>query len=441
MNETDDLFLRSDGDDDAFIAKLADVAAQYDMLAHGGRRLTCHLMLQSNRALRMLQTCDFCDAVRQKLDVYPFTQDELWCQTIVPDYESITLQSDKHVHVVVFGMGEVAEMVAIQQSHIAHFPNYVRNHSLRTRITMIDSEASLKYEDFINRYQHLFDNSYYRVVKPSEAKAVVKFHKPMYEGSREDFVDVEWEFVEAEFENADLREKLKLWANDKHQLLTVVLTANDRNQNQSRSLLLPQALYEQHIPVFVYGQNVFDSDAISPYIRMAKNVNYIYNLCYNENVENWTGQLRYAVEIDVEERERLWAKLPIVKRMSSIYNAMTIPVKMRSVGLNEEDWDKFYDLSPQDIELLAQVEHNRWCVEELILGFRPCTDAEQDEIAADVAAHKEAYKAHKVHYDLRAYNDLRPDKTGKSVTVYDLCLSSCLPLIAKEEMKEKGGEQ
>lgn len=148
----------------------------------------------------------------------------------------------------------------------------------------------------------------------------------------------------------------------------------------------------------------------------------------------------WSVEIDKDERERLWAEESNVKRMSCIYNAMTIPTKMRSLGLDENEWDKFYDIPQQDIEIMAQVEHNRWSVEELILGFRPCTDEEQEKIAADVRKQKAAYKARKIHYDLRAYNDLRPDGTGKPVQVYDLCLTSSLPLIAKAFADEKGGE-
>ena len=154
----------------------------------------------------------------------------------------------------------------------------------------------------------------------------------------------------------------------------------------------------------------------------------------------------WTVEIDKEERERLWANESNVKRMSCIYNAMTIPTKMRSLGLDENDWDKFYDIPQQDIEIMAQVEHNRWSVEELLLGFRPCTDEEQEcnsmvpvEIAADVKTQKSAYKERKIHYDLRAYKDLRPDGTGKPVQVYDLCLTSCLPLIAKASADERGG--
>lgn len=452
INDYNELCLLADeGEDDLAIVMLERLAEQFDVEAHGGKKLVCHLMLLSNLSLQMLQTCDLNDMVRQKIDVYPFTLDEVWSRSIILDYKPMTIQSEQHVHLVIFGMGEIAKMVAIQAALVAHFPNYVRNHALRTRITMIDVEAEKQSRDFVKIYQHLFDNSYYRIVKPSEENPIIQFHKPMYDGMREDFVDVEWEFVDAESWDANVCEKLRLWANDHQQLLTVVMADKDCNKNKRRSLLMPSDIYQQSIPVYIYGEQKCGYDVTLPLVRMAKNVNYIYNKCYNDNVEDWTGALRYSVEIDPEERENLWSKLSNVKRMSSIYNAMTIPTKMRSIGLREDEWDHFYDIPQQNIELLAQVEHNRWSVEELILGFRPCTNSEQEIIAADVATQKDVYKSRKVHYDLRAYNDLRPDKTGRGVQVYDLCLSSCLPLIAKafaddstislsKEGKSKGGE-
>lgn len=441
LNDTCELYLlANDGEDHKAVAMLEKLADKYDIEAHKGKRLTCHLLVKKNETLRMLQTCDLCDVVRQKIDVYSFTMDEVWSRDILLDYEPITIQSEKHVHLVIFGMGEIAEMVAIHVAHVAHYPNYIRNHSIRTRITMIDVDAENKCEGFIDRYQHLLDNSYYRLVKPSEEKTVVKFHHPMYEGQREDFVDVEWEFVEADISNVDVREKLRLWAMDKKQLLTVVMASQAKDKNASQALFLPNELYEQHIPIHIYGQQDTKYDVTLPLVRMAKNVNYIYDRCYNENIADWQGSLRYSVEIDEGERDYSWAKLSNVKRMSSIYNAMTIPSKMRSLGLEENDWDKFYDIPQQEIEIMAQVEHNRWSVEELILGFRPCTDEEQEKIAADIKKQKAVYKARKIHYDLRAYNDLRPDGTGKPVQIYDLCLTSCLPLIVKAFADEKGGE-
>lgn len=422
------------------ITQLNRLAASYDIKKYGGRRIVSHLLLQEREALRMLQTCDLCESVRQKMDVYPFSLEEIWSRSIVLDYEPITIHSEKHVHLVIFGMGEVAEAVAIQAAHVAHYPNYVREHSLRTRITMISENAETLGEGFTKRYRYLFDNSYYRIIKPSEEQTVRVFHKPMYEGRREDFVDVEWEFVDAESWHPDVREKLKQWAQDDKQLLTVVMADSDENKNVAMSLFLPDELYQRSIPIHKYNPNAVEYDVTMPLVQMAKNVNYIYDQCYNDNFKNGQGQIQTSVEIDRAERDKLWADLSSVKRWSSIYNSMTIPSKMRSIGLGEDDWDKFYDISQQDIEILAQVEHNRWNVEELILGYRPCTDEEQDKIAADIETQKDAFKARKIHYDLRAYNDLRTDKTGKSAKVYDLCLSAALPLIAKTFVDEKGGE-
>lgn len=438
--EFDELFLLvKAGRDSEALAMLYKLIGSNNNYLRKGARLLCHLLLQERDSFRMIQACDFSDMIREKIDVYPFTLYEVWSHSIVLDYEPITIHSNKHAHLVIFGMGEVAEMVAIQAAQVAHYPNYVRDHSLRTRITLISENAETQSEEFIKRYRHLFDNSYYRIVKPSEEDAIRVFHKPMYEGKREDFVDVEWEFVDAESWHPDVREKLKQWAQDDKQLLTVVMAGSDENKNVAMSLFLPDELYQQSIPIHKYSPSAVEYDVAMPLVQMAKNVNYIYDRCYNDNFENWQGQVQSSVEIDTKERDKLWADLSNVKRWSSIYNAMTIPSKMRSIGLNEDDWDKFYDISLQDIEILAQVEHNRWNVEELILGYRPCTDEEQDKIAADVETQKDAFKARKIHYDLRAYNDLRPDKTGRSAKIYDLCLSAALPLIAKTFVDEKGG--
>ena len=442
INLYDELYvLGNDGENDRALVFFKDLAGQYSLSDHDDEKLMCHLLVHVRNRLRMLQTCDVCSGVRQKMDLYPFTIEDLWSRSIRLDYEPITVHSDKHVHLVIFGMGEVAETMAIHAAHVAHYPNYIRNHSLRTRITMISENTEMLSDELIKRYRHLFDNSYYRIVKPSEEDTVRVFHKPMYEGKREDFVDVEWEFVDAESWHPDVREKLKRWAQDDKQLLTVVIADRDENKNEAMSLFLPDELYQRSMPIHKYSPSDVEYDVTMPLVQMAKNVNYIYDQCFKQNFESWQGWIQSTVEIEPKERERLWANLPNVKRWSNIYNAMTIPSKMRSIGLSEDDWNQFYDISQQDIEILAQVEHNRWNVEELILGYRPCTDEEQEKIAADVEIQKDAFRARKIHYDLRAYNDLRPDKTGKSAKVYDLCLSAALPLIAKTFVDEKGGRE
>ena len=119
----------------------------------------------------------------------------------------------------------------------------------------------------------------------------------------EDFVDVEWEFVDAESWNSDVREKLKQWAQDDKQLLTVVMADSDENKNVAMSLFLPDELYQRSIPIHKYNPNAVEYDVTMPLVQMAKNVNYIYDRCYNDNFENWQGEILSSVEIDTEERE------------------------------------------------------------------------------------------------------------------------------------------
>lgn len=478
--EYSEIVLLADSDSNPFDAdnKVMDILQQIATDVPepiNGKRTLCHLLLRSHSLLHFICLDGFCKEIEDKLEVIPFTMEDQWGRTIAMelDREPITKQTEKTVHLVIFGMSEVAEQVAINAAHVCHYPNYLQNgHSLRTRITVIDECAFDKSRVWIERYKHLFDNCYYRFVDTKKRPAVVNTSKPKYK-DREDFVDVEWEFVSSSPYDKLVRDKISEWSKSQLQLLTIVF-ANDSSDNGFNDALhLPDAVIPAKIPIYVYmrsdkafrqikhsdnlpqvvpfGMEDFGYDVNIPIVKMAKNVNYIYDCCYEENEEAWNGRLRFSVEIDEEKKEQFWAKKSSVKRISNIYNAMTIGVKMHSMGFNKDDWDKFYDLSEEDIEILAEVEHNRWSVEELILGFRPCDDGELKEIAESIEAHnkkriemgndavkdektlKDIYKVErKAHYDLRAYNDLRPDGTGKPVQVYDRCLSACIPLIAKE---------
>ena len=446
--------------DNEVMGALQQIAANYAPENNNGKRLLCHLLVRSYALLHTIRLNGFRKEIEDRLDVNAFTIEDQWCQSVALslDREPIMRQSEKTVHLVIFGMSEVAEQVAVNAAHVCHFPNYLqKGHSLRTRITVIDKAAIEKSLEWTQRYKHLFDNCFYRLVDTKKQPAVTAKSRPMYK-DREDFVDIEWEFVSASPYDELLRDKISQWSVNQSQILTIVFAKDHSDEDFNNALHLPESIVSAKVPVYVYmhsneafglinhsgntpniipfGMVDHGYDINIPIVKMAKNVNYIYDRCYEENDKDWNGHLRFSVEIDEGEKERLWTKRSGLKRMSNIYNAMTIGVKMRSMGFKDDEWDKFYDMSKEDVETLAEVEHNRWSVEELILGWRPCTDNEQREVEADVDM-KEVLKQRKIHYDLRAYNDLRPDGTGRPVQVYDRCLSACIPLIAKEC---KGGQ-
>ena len=103
---------------------------------------------------------------------------------------------------------------------------------------------------------------------------------------------------------------------------------------------------------------------------------------------------------------------------------------MHSIGHTSEDWEAYYAVTLEEINILTEVEHNRWSVEELILGYRPVTEKEEKLVENDISQ-KKALRQKKIHYDLRAFSDLRTDSTGKNVNVYDMALIQGIPLIIK----------
>ncbi|MBO6024534.1 MAG: hypothetical protein J6P83_06750 [Bacteroidales bacterium] len=450
---------------------LETFAMSYPETPEGRSKPVCHLLLHDKVTLWLLQTLDLYPEIHKKFELYAFTMEDQWAKNVFCglgngnsypplDREKIDGNSNKTVHLVIAGFSDLGESLALHTALIAHFPNYVRNQALRTRITIIDKDLTARKDAFIQRYANLFEHSHYRCIDLKQHNMTL-YHEPVYNASREDFVDVEWEFVDGDFYDPLLQRKLQLWADSKEQLLTLALCDADTNSNFDRAFALPKSIYQNDITVFVatersamlgkvretegyhnlypIGMDDCGYDVRLPLLQMAKRLNYFYTCSY--------GQEGTPTNMPVEKVEAAWRNLQTFSmRYSNIYNVMTVATKMRSLGHEEKDWDKFFALTQEEIETLSAVEHNRWSVERLILGFRPPTDTEREEIRENIEAFitakatgqeqpeqdlKNVYKKKKIHYDLCSYRELREDKTGQDVRLYDYDLTACIPLIAQ----------
>ncbi|MBO4573935.1 MAG: hypothetical protein J5708_01235 [Bacteroidales bacterium] len=442
------------GDKDV-LESLALIAADYPATAEGVAKPVCHLLLHNNITLNLMRMVDLYPEIQHKFELYAFTIEDQWAKNILfthaLDREKIDEKSNKTVHLVIAGYSELSESLAIHTALTMHFPNYERNHTLRTRITIVDRNISTPKNAFTQRHAQLFDNSYYRSLDLSQ-RCVTQYHEPRYAGSREDFVDVEWEFVEADFFDSVLQQKIEMWAESDDQLLTIALCDSNADVNFDRAFTLPDAVYSNEVPVFVnlkqaglldevrkngkfknlvpVGMYDCGYDISLPLLQMAKRLNYCYNCSY--------GKKEIPTDMPAAEVEKMWSGVGSFSiRYSNIYNVMTISTKMRILGHKEGDWDKYYALTKAEIEQIAAVEHNRWSVERLIMGFRPPTDTERDEIKHNIDDLKDRYKKQKVHYDLCSYRELKEDKTGQNVQVYDYDLVACIPLIAQSYKETK----
>lgn len=376
------------------------------------------------------------------VECMPFTVESRWAESLFGpgglvhlDGDGISFTDDRKVHLVLFGMTPAAEALAVETLKTAHFPNYIRDHSLRTRITWISPAAPAFGARFTNRYKSLMDASFYRFVDLE--KEEVSLHSPDHDGRIEDFVDIEWEFVRATGLEELVRSKLRHWTDPASGWRTVVAFAfpeDGRNIEYCQSLrnelgdapvlvhvgndALVRAAGLQVIP-FGMPWSCIRNTLLDRRIAMA--VNAVYELTSRDK--------HFPIELDMAEAERLWAGLSGRYRRASLDNGRSLGCKMRSIGLQEEDWKVLYGIDADSEEQLSEVEHNRWSVATLLSGMRPATAEEQAAVEKDIKL-KRTLKAQGVHYDLRAYSDLRADEMGNDTRLYDMALTKCLPLIA-----------
>ena len=138
------------------------------------------------------------------------------------------------------------------------------------------------------------------------------------------------------------------------------------------------------------------------------------------------------------EADKLWKNdLTVALKWSNLYNAYTIPVKLailRSLrGLNIDDKSRDTAmLTDDEAKILAKVEHNRWNVEKLLMGYRKAHINEDKYEHPDNKEYQDKLNLNKkrfIHHDIRPYSEL------DNIKELDIEFSRYIPWILK--MTEK----
>ena len=90
------------------------------------------------------------------------------------------------------------------------------------------------------------------------------------------------------------------------------------------------------------------------------------------------------------------------------------------------------DLTDDAVELLARVEHNRWNMEKLLLGYRAATTAELDEIAKSKERRKILKNQYYIHDCIVPY-----DKLDDGTKSYDRLITRIVPSAIRQIRKNK----
>ena len=421
-------------------------------------RIPVSVLFEYQTTYAAFQISDLAEEWRKQIDFHPFNFYEEWAKKLLVkrcyeegttkveypalDREPITRESDQTVHLVIIGMSRMGVALGVEAAQLFHFPNFCRDRRLKSRITFIDAAADEEMNFFRGRYRHYFDlapSRYRDMAHPDE----VRILPPNWDyGSRTDFLDVEFEFIKGRAETPTVQKLLAEWADDPKQQLSIAICLNFPPQAMAMGLYLPDVIYARKIPVFVrqetssalldllnnrlkkeplnryshvfpFGMLAISFDLDLRNTRRAQLVNYIYDY------KGIYGTSPSAVPSDHELQQK-WDKLPVALQWSNFYCADSVDIKLRSLGFGATPPMR---LTKGQIELLAEVEHNRWNMEKLLLGYRKPTP-EEELLCRDKAVRKEYKEKRFIHTDIRPYCEL-----AEGTKDYDRCISECLPLV------------
>lgn len=357
------------------------------------------------------------------------------CRFPAIDRKGIKADSEETVRFVICGMTQMSYAMASTVAHIAHFPNFKNGHN-RTKICFIAPDIREEMDFFLGHYDNLFRLSHAcHIYWDSEG---VRHRETLRTPSAEygDFLDIEWEFIDGSIESDNVRSLLHEWACNEKEYLSLALCENSSDANVAAALYLPEAIYARNIPVFVYQplsgevlkyanntsrySNVYPfgmkDECYDPLFRKriikAKRINYLYQLEDNN--------LKYEGMADPAVLENYWdTELAYIYKLSNLYAANSIPVKLRSVGIDPDNVDVDTKFTPEDIAVLSEVEHSRWNMERLLLGMQPLhaskrmvindmlTDSDE-EVVKEGKTLNTNLKDHFYHKDIAPYDELLP---------------------------------
>ena len=340
------------------------------------------------------------------------------------DRSGIHKDDNKFVHFIIVGMSQMGYAMATTAAHVCHFPNF-QSKGLRTKITFIQSDIRQEMNFFLGRFSELMKLSYWQYINPENpAQDTESFPDAEYADLTNDpkgFLDIEWEFIDSGIETPQVRSYLEQCAlrNEETEVLTIALCDSDPETNTSAALFLPSIISEKQIPVFVYqpgGDQMLrivkdtalyshlypfgmKTDALDKQyqerVQQARKIKYIYDM--------WKKFVDFPDNDD--ELIDNWFKDKYTFQRSNLYAANSIPFKKRSISMGERKEPP----ANEEIDLLAETEHNRWNIERLLLGYKPYKIAEREEIRLngdkniDIYFNKDKLLIHK---DITPYKEL-----------------------------------
>ncbi len=419
------------------------------------KKLNCHVMFEYQTTFSVFQYSEISNNIKDFIDFKPFNYYDSWAQQVLigrtEEYlplegaEGIRVDSPKQVHLIIVGMSRMGISMAINAAHVAHYPNF-DSKGIRTKITFIDKAANEEKDFFMGRFKELFALSHwsYGNIEEDKVKLATQDVLHNYEHLGGDFLDIEWEFINGSIEKKAVQTYIKEATANENSIVTIAICLPEPNRCLAAALYLDRSVYDKVNQILVYNrygdslvtQMTHKHDKqINPYhnkMRAFGMAYDFYNLELVRNIEKLAHRIQDEYnKIYPPNPEEKYGKSEMAKWWSNVYSASTAWCKMRCIG-----WDGERDLTEDEVNILAKVEHARWNMEQLLMGYRPIDATKQKELTditdkEEKKTKKNKLKSQMIHLNICSFNKLK-EIDGGSIQV-DKGISS----IIAEELKGK----
>lgn len=361
----DAIYILGDGDDATLDERnLVTLGILQSLCVGGGRGIHCFISLKKRLSSEVFQYRRKAgdaslDLKVDFVDEYEYQAEQLLLDTdFLPVIKS---QDSRRAHFVVVGTGEMALAMAHQLAHVCHYPGFPES-GKRTLITMLGEGMRACMDGMVSARPALFALSHYGYVSPD---GDVSSFAPE---AGNDFLDVEWNFVDAPCCSPLARGILEAAAGAGDEMRVIV--CDECAQSASLNVLhLPRCVYDAarvavylndsrsivdaaaetgmfgKVYVFGYSNEEISDPLMERRLTLGKRVNRVYDNAYGNP--------------PAKDEDDAWYRISEADKQSSIHCAQALPLRCKCFDLGAERMPVY------------EAEHRRWMMSELLMGFRP----------------------------------------------------------------------
>lgn len=433
-----------------------------------------YVMFQCQTTYAAFQTNDLSQEWRTYIDFRPFNFYEDWAHRILvkrswgrtlkdnreilyPSLFPVSMpggETPDYVHVIIVGMNKMGRALGVEIAQLLHFPGSFDEKGdvipgRKTIVTFIDKEADEKMNRFRNQYRHYFQLSSCRYYEKADGLLKETILPPTnglgVKDSELDYLDVEFEFIKSSVFDPLVQQYISSCASDNKQHLSLAICFADSSRSLETAMYLPDNVYDRNTTIFVRQANSSallaslgcKDNGATGYRRYASLYPFGMLDCSLENDDEfyvWMARLvKWEYDKDRKENQGIavpderklkdnWHDSPVALLWSNMYAALSIYPKLYALGINPA---ADFDLSADQVKKLTILEHARWNMEKLMLGYRRCTAVEFEEIRGSKDRRNE-YKARFVHSLIVPFSQL-----SKGDKEYDSNIVSSIPKVLK----------